>query len=194
MITQFSTIAVQLFPDGQLPRYNFVDVTHSLLEVFRSWCKETVEIFWDCMLVAGLNCPAYFASVQLLGIIFVTVITISIVILTMKFLSAIAQNDDKPQSTLTKMWNLVFTNPIKLMKEKFTPKAKDHEKAKVLQRNDSEDVDGEEVVEVYAEKTSPLPSNTAEHLSKLRNCLDSQPVLIISIVLITLSSILLVGH
>ncbi|XP_022248143.1 sodium channel protein para-like isoform X2 [Limulus polyphemus] len=56
-----------LFPDGQVPRWNFQDFMHSFMIVFRVLCGEWIESMWDCMLVSGWSCIPFFLATVVIG-------------------------------------------------------------------------------------------------------------------------------
>lgn len=55
------------FPDGELPRWNFTDVMHSLMIVFRVLCGEWIESMWDCMRVGDVSCIPFFLATVVIG-------------------------------------------------------------------------------------------------------------------------------
>ncbi|KAK4321725.1 hypothetical protein Pmani_007468 [Petrolisthes manimaculis] len=54
-------------PDGQLPRWNFIDFMHSFMIVFRVLCGEWIESMWDCMLVGDWSCIPFFMATVIIG-------------------------------------------------------------------------------------------------------------------------------
>ncbi|XP_053203618.1 sodium channel protein para-like isoform X3 [Panonychus citri] len=58
---------VYLFPDGEIPRWNFKDFMHSFMIVFRVLCGEWIESMWDCMLVCGFVCVPFFLATVIIG-------------------------------------------------------------------------------------------------------------------------------
>ncbi|XP_032685136.1 sodium channel protein para isoform X29 [Odontomachus brunneus] len=58
---------VDLFPDGDLPRWNFTDFMHSFMIVFRVLCGEWIESMWDCMLVGDVSCIPFFLATVVIG-------------------------------------------------------------------------------------------------------------------------------
>ncbi|OXA57494.1 Sodium channel protein para [Folsomia candida] len=48
---------VHLFPDGELPRWNFTDFWHSFMIIFRVLCGEWIESMWDCFGASNLSSP-----------------------------------------------------------------------------------------------------------------------------------------
>ena len=42
---------IQEFKDCSIPRWNFIDFSHSIMIVFRALCGEWIETMWDCMRV-----------------------------------------------------------------------------------------------------------------------------------------------
>ncbi|RWS27821.1 sodium channel protein para-like protein [Leptotrombidium deliense] len=56
-----------LFPDGELPRWNFKDFLHSFMIVFRVLCGEWIESMWDCILVCGYHCIPFFMATVIIG-------------------------------------------------------------------------------------------------------------------------------
>ncbi|PSN33729.1 hypothetical protein C0J52_22473 [Blattella germanica] len=66
---------MEMFPDGDIPRYNFTDFLHSFIVVFRAFCGEWIESMWDCMLVGDITCVPFFLCISILGNLFVSVIT-----------------------------------------------------------------------------------------------------------------------
>lgn len=55
------------FPDGELPRWNFTDIFHSFMIVFRSLCGEWFETFTDCFLVNGHIALIYYVALVIVG-------------------------------------------------------------------------------------------------------------------------------
>lgn len=58
---------VFLFPDGDMPRWNFTDFMHSFMIVFRVLCGEWIESMWDCMLVGDVSCIPFFLATVVIG-------------------------------------------------------------------------------------------------------------------------------
>ncbi|XP_055302531.1 sodium channel protein para isoform X19 [Sitodiplosis mosellana] len=58
---------VFLFPDGEMPRWNFTDFMHSFMIVFRVLCGEWIESMWDCMLVGDVSCIPFFLATVVIG-------------------------------------------------------------------------------------------------------------------------------
>nr|WQE97497.1 voltage-gated sodium channel [Varroa destructor] len=56
-----------LFPEQQVPRWNFLDFMHSLMIVFRVLCGEWIESMWDCMWVSGWPCIPFFLATVVIG-------------------------------------------------------------------------------------------------------------------------------
>ncbi|XP_031636806.1 sodium channel protein para isoform X42 [Contarinia nasturtii] len=61
------TDRVFLFPDGDMPRWNFTDFMHSFMIVFRVLCGEWIESMWDCMLVGDVSCIPFFLATVVIG-------------------------------------------------------------------------------------------------------------------------------
>ncbi|XP_055302527.1 sodium channel protein para isoform X15 [Sitodiplosis mosellana] len=61
------TDRVFLFPDGEMPRWNFTDFMHSFMIVFRVLCGEWIESMWDCMLVGDVSCIPFFLATVVIG-------------------------------------------------------------------------------------------------------------------------------
>lgn len=57
----------QSFPDHKVPLWNFTDIFHSFMVVFRALCGEWVESMYDCVLVNGLNSIVYFYALAFIG-------------------------------------------------------------------------------------------------------------------------------
>lgn len=55
------------FPDGELPRWNFTDIFHSFMTVFRALCGEWFETFTDCFLVNGHASLVYYVALVIVG-------------------------------------------------------------------------------------------------------------------------------
>ena len=51
----------------RMPRWNFVDVFHSFMIVFRVLCGEWIESMWDCLNANGWKCVPFFLSVKIIG-------------------------------------------------------------------------------------------------------------------------------
>lgn len=64
---------VDLFPDGDLPRWNFTDFMHSFMIVFRVLCGEWIESMWDCMLVGDVSCIPFFLATVVIGNLVVSI-------------------------------------------------------------------------------------------------------------------------
>ncbi|XP_055311841.1 sodium channel protein para-like [Sitodiplosis mosellana] len=58
---------VHLFYDHEVPRWNFTDIFHSFMVVFRSLCGEWVESFYDCMVATDAPSIVYFCALALIG-------------------------------------------------------------------------------------------------------------------------------
>lgn len=56
-----------MFPDGELPRWNFTDFMHSFMIVFRVLCGEWIESMWDCMYVGDVSCIPFFLATVVIG-------------------------------------------------------------------------------------------------------------------------------
>ncbi|CAG0897066.1 unnamed protein product [Darwinula stevensoni] len=56
-----------LFPEGEVPRWNFTDFMHSFMIVFRVLCGEWIESMWDCMLVGDWSCVPFFLGTVVIG-------------------------------------------------------------------------------------------------------------------------------
>ena len=50
-----------------MPRWNFVDVFHSFMIVFRVLCGEWIESMWDCLNAHSWTCVPFFLSVKIVG-------------------------------------------------------------------------------------------------------------------------------
>lgn len=57
----------QVFPDHKLPRWNFIDIFHSFMVVFRALCGEWVESLYDCLLVNDDTSIVYFCALAFIG-------------------------------------------------------------------------------------------------------------------------------
>ena len=55
------------FPNGDLPRWNFTDIFHSFMTVFRVLCGEWIETMWDGMLVTDATVLFYSFALYLTG-------------------------------------------------------------------------------------------------------------------------------
>ena len=53
--------------NGELPRWHFVDFSHSFMIVFRVLCGEWVESMWDCVIVSGWPCIPFFLITMIIG-------------------------------------------------------------------------------------------------------------------------------
>lgn len=62
-----STDNVSKFPDGEMPRWNFIDFMHSFMIVFRVLCGEWIESMWDCMYVGDVSCIPFFLATVVIG-------------------------------------------------------------------------------------------------------------------------------
>ena len=51
----------------RMPRWNFVDVSHSFMIVFRVLCGEWIESMWDCLNAHGWACVPFFLGVKIIG-------------------------------------------------------------------------------------------------------------------------------
>ncbi|XP_015793193.1 sodium channel protein para-like isoform X2 [Tetranychus urticae] len=58
---------VYLFPNAEIPRWNFKDFMHSFMIVFRVLCGEWIESMWSCMLVCGFVCVPFFLATVIIG-------------------------------------------------------------------------------------------------------------------------------
>ncbi|CAG0912694.1 unnamed protein product [Notodromas monacha] len=56
-----------LFPDKEVPRWNFTDFMHSFMIVFRVLCGEWIEAMWDCLLVGDWSCIPFFLATVVIG-------------------------------------------------------------------------------------------------------------------------------
>ncbi|VVC31903.1 Voltage-gated Na+ ion channel, cytoplasmic domain,Ion transport domain [Cinara cedri] len=61
------TEKMNLFPDQELPRWNFTDFLHSFMIVFRVLCGEWIESMWDCLLVGEPTCIPFFLATVVIG-------------------------------------------------------------------------------------------------------------------------------
>ncbi len=52
---------------SRMPRWNFVDVSHSFMIVFRVLCGEWIESMWDCLNAHDWTCVPFFVSVKIVG-------------------------------------------------------------------------------------------------------------------------------
>lgn len=64
---------VHLFPEEELPRWNFTDFMHSFMIVFRVLCGEWIESMWDCMLVGDVSCIPFFLATVVIGNLVVSI-------------------------------------------------------------------------------------------------------------------------
>lgn len=64
---------VHLFPDEEMPRWNFTDFMHSFMIVFRVLCGEWIESMWDCMLVGDVSCIPFFLATVVIGNLVVSI-------------------------------------------------------------------------------------------------------------------------
>merc|ERR1711994_335930 len=59
-----------MFPECQMPRWNFTDFFHSFMIVFKVLCGEWIESMWDCIKISGMyaqsNNSNYFVLKRLL--------------------------------------------------------------------------------------------------------------------------------
>ena len=62
----------EFFPDG-VPRWNFTDIYHSLMMIFRVLCGEWIEPLWDCMTVADELCMVVFLPSLVIGYFIVSI-------------------------------------------------------------------------------------------------------------------------
>lgn len=76
LMYMFAVVGMQLFrdyyipanfPDGVVPRWNFVDFQHSFMMIFRILCGEWIEPLWDCMLATSSYSSIYFLTVVVVG-------------------------------------------------------------------------------------------------------------------------------
>ena len=51
----------------RMPRWNFFDVSHSFMIVFRVLCGEWIESMWDCLNAHDWTCVPFFFSVKIIG-------------------------------------------------------------------------------------------------------------------------------
>lgn len=60
---------IQLKIDKNIQKWNFVDVPHSFMIVFRVLCGEWIEPMWDCMEYhnSTWSCVAFFLCVKIIG-------------------------------------------------------------------------------------------------------------------------------
>ncbi|KAJ8304693.1 hypothetical protein KUTeg_018276 [Tegillarca granosa] len=71
----FAVIGLQLFRedyvpdkfDGEVPRWRFTDILHSLLMIFRILCGEWIEELWECMRASSEVCLVVFLPSLILG-------------------------------------------------------------------------------------------------------------------------------
>jgi hypothetical protein len=50
-----------------MPRWNFVDVSHSFMIVFRVLCGEWIETMWDCLEAHGWTCLPFYLCTKIIG-------------------------------------------------------------------------------------------------------------------------------
>lgn len=55
------------FYGRDVPRWNFTDMFHSFMVVFRSLCGEWVESFYDCIVATDATSIVYFCALALIG-------------------------------------------------------------------------------------------------------------------------------
>jgi hypothetical protein len=76
LIYIFAVLGVQLFgaqyrptafPDGEVPRWSFVDFPHAFMLIFRILCGEWIEPLWDTMLAGGYVAILFYISVIFVG-------------------------------------------------------------------------------------------------------------------------------
>ena len=51
----------------RMPRWNFVDVLHAFMIVFRVLCGEWIESMWDCLVACGYICVPFFLLTMIIG-------------------------------------------------------------------------------------------------------------------------------
>lgn len=66
-VSFFTVAHANRFPDGEIPRWNFTDIFHSFMTVFRALCGEWFETFMDCFLVNGYTCLIYYVALVIVG-------------------------------------------------------------------------------------------------------------------------------
>jgi hypothetical protein len=52
---------------SKMPRWNFVDVSHSFMIVFRVLCGEWIETMWDCLEAHGWTCLPFYLCTKIIG-------------------------------------------------------------------------------------------------------------------------------
>lgn len=70
----FFTEKMHMFPEQELPRWNFTDFLHSFMIVFRVLCGEWIESMWDCLLVGEPTCIPFFLATVVIGNLVVSVV------------------------------------------------------------------------------------------------------------------------
>ncbi len=76
----FAVMGMQLFGESytkpqnymklagqEIPRWSFIDFSHSFMIVFRVLCGEWIESMWDCMVVHGNTCVPFFLATKIIG-------------------------------------------------------------------------------------------------------------------------------
>ncbi|KAL6432411.1 hypothetical protein ACFW04_006775 [Cataglyphis niger] len=161
---------VHLFPEEELPRWNFTDFMHSFMIVFRVLCGEWIESMWDCMLVGDVSCIPFFLATVVIGNL--VVLNLFLALLLSNFgssnLSApTADNDtNKIAEAIDRIarfikWikrNILFI--AKLMRAKLTNQISDQAPDGIDRDGDLDLADGE--LDAYRDKKSAKELNQLE--------------------------------
>ena len=101
-----------MFPECQMPRWNFTDFFHSFMIVFRVLCGEWIgkrnqisliisdnllssESMWDCMFVSGPSCIPFFMATVLIGNLVLLNLFLALLLASFTEMPA-HQQDDEP--------------------------------------------------------------------------------------------------
>nr|AUA17903.1 voltage gated sodium channel [Anopheles funestus] len=106
---------VHLFPDQDLPRWNFTDFMHSFMIVFRVLCGEWIESMWDCMLVGDVSCIPFFLATVVIGNLVVLNLFLALLLSNFGSSSLSAPTADNETNKIAEAFNRIsrFSNWIK---------------------------------------------------------------------------------
>ncbi|XP_065366018.1 sodium channel protein para isoform X9 [Calliphora vicina] len=104
-----------MFPDGELPRWNFTDFMHSFMIVFRVLCGEWIESMWDCMYVGDVSCIPFFLATVVIGNLVVLNLFLALLLSNFGSSSLSAPTADNDTNKIAEAFNRIgrFKNWVK---------------------------------------------------------------------------------
>ncbi|XP_032452139.1 voltage-gated sodium channel alpha subunit isoform X9 [Nasonia vitripennis] len=129
------TDKVDLFPGGELPRWNFTDFMHSFMIVFRVLCGEWIESMWDCMRVGDVSCIPFFLATVVIGNLVVLNLFLALLLSNFGSSNLSAPSADNDTNKITEAIDRIsrfiawtkrnILNLLKMLRAKFTNQISD---------------------------------------------------------------------